>query len=52
MTVSHAPGSHHDVRGRRLWVETEGDGEPMLLLAGLGPAGSHVILRARRFDVG
>jgi proline iminopeptidase len=24
-------------------VETEGDGEPLLLLAGLGPAGSHVI---------
>jgi hypothetical protein len=27
MTVSHAPSSHHDVRGRRLWVETEGDGQ-------------------------
>jgi proline iminopeptidase len=41
--VSHAPGRHYEVRGHRLWVETEGDGEPLLLLAGLGPAGSHVI---------
>jgi proline iminopeptidase len=43
MAVTHAPGRHHDVRGHRLWVETEGDGPPLLLLAGLGPAGSHVI---------
>lgn len=42
-TVSHAPGRHYEVRGHRLWVETEGDGPPLLLLAGLGPAGSHVI---------
>lgn len=41
--VSHPPGRHYQVRGHRLWVETEGDGEPLLLLAGLGPAGSHVI---------
>jgi proline-specific peptidase len=41
--VSHPPGRHYDVRGHRLWVETEGDGSPLLLLAGLGPAGSHVI---------
>ncbi len=42
-TVTHAPGRHYTVRGHRLWVETEGNGEPLLLLAGLGPAGSHVI---------
>jgi proline iminopeptidase len=41
--ISHAPGRHHGIRGHRLWVETEGDGEPLLLLAGLGPAGSHVV---------
>ena len=41
--VSHAPGRHYQVRGHQLWVETEGDGEPLVLLAGLGPAGSHVI---------
>ncbi|TDU90997.1 tricorn interacting aminopeptidase F1 [Kribbella voronezhensis] len=29
--------------GRRLWVERDGAGEPVLLLSGLGPAGSHVI---------
>lgn len=41
--VSHPPGRHYQVRGHRLWVETEGDGPPLMLLAGLGPAGSHVI---------
>lgn len=41
--VSHAPGRHYEVRGHQLWVEAEGDGEPLVLLAGLGPAGSHVI---------
>lgn len=39
----HAAGEHVTVRGHSLWVESEGDGEPLLLLAGLGPAGSHVI---------
>jgi proline iminopeptidase len=41
--VKHAAGRFHAVRGHRLWVETEGSGERLLLLAGLGPAGSHVI---------
>lgn len=41
--VAHPPGAHREVRGHRLWVEEEGDGEPLLLLAGLGPAGSHVV---------
>jgi proline iminopeptidase len=39
----HPVGRHYQVRGHRLWVETEGSGPPLLLLAGLGPAGSHVI---------
>jgi proline iminopeptidase len=41
--VSHPVGRYHQVRGHRLWVETEGEGEPFMLLSGLGPAGSHVI---------
>jgi proline iminopeptidase len=40
-TVTHAPGTEVTVRGRKLWLEREGKGEPVLLLAGLGPAGSH-----------
>lgn len=42
-TFRHAPGEHHEVRGHRLWVEQDGEGDPVLLLAGLGPAGSHVV---------
>jgi hypothetical protein len=41
--VNHPPGRHYQVHGHRLWVETEGDGPPLVLLAGFGPAGSHVI---------
>ncbi|WP_435127045.1 alpha/beta fold hydrolase [Actinacidiphila sp. bgisy144] len=41
--IDHPAGRHHEVRGHRLWVESEGDGDPVLLLAGLGPAGSHVV---------
>lgn len=41
--IPHAPGRHLTVRGRRLWVESEGDGETVLLLSGFGPAGSHLI---------
>ena len=40
---THPPGNHYDVRGKRLWVEQHGTGDPVLLLSGLGPAGSHVI---------
>ena len=39
----HPSGRHYEVRGHRLWVESEGDGPPLMLLSGLGPAGSHVI---------
>jgi pimeloyl-ACP methyl ester carboxylesterase len=41
--VRHPSGEHREVRGHRLWVEREGRGDPVLLLSGLGPAGSHVI---------
>jgi proline-specific peptidase len=41
--VQHADGRHVEVRGHRLWVETEGSGAPLLVLSGLGPAGSHVV---------
>ncbi|MEU5219195.1 alpha/beta hydrolase [Streptomyces sp. NPDC020807] len=41
--IHHPEGRHYEVRGRRLWVETEGSGEPVLLLSGLGPAGSHLV---------
>jgi proline-specific peptidase len=38
----HAPGRHIEVNGHRLWVEQDGGGDPVMLLSGLGPAGSHV----------
>lgn len=41
--IAHPPGRHVEVRGHRLWVESEGDGPPLIVLAGLGPAGSHVV---------
>ena len=40
-SIVHPPGRLIDVNGTRLWVETEGSGEPLLLLAG-GPANSHL----------
>jgi proline iminopeptidase len=43
INFTHPPGQYYNVRGRRLWVEQEGIGEPVILLSGLGPAGSHVI---------
>jgi len=39
----HPPGSQIAAGGRKLWVEREGSGDPVLLLAGLGPSGSHVV---------
>lgn len=41
--VVHPAGQLHGIGGRRLWVEQDGEGDPVVLLAGLGPAGSHVI---------
>src|SRR5690606_23458715 len=39
--IAHPTGRHVDVGGTRLWIEEEGEGEPLLLLAG-GPANSHL----------
>lgn len=47
----HAPGAHHDIRGHRLWVEQEGEGEPVLLLSGFGPAGSHLVFHPQFSDL-
>ncbi len=43
VTFTHPPGEHVTVRGKRLWVEQHGSGPPVVLLSGLGPAGSHVV---------
>ena len=40
--VAHPAGRHVSVRDTSLWIEEEGTGEPVLLLAG-GPATSHVV---------
>jgi len=47
----HPPGRHYDVRGHRLWVEQEGAGDPVLLLSGLGPAGSHLVFHPQFHDL-
>jgi proline iminopeptidase len=39
--IAHPPGRLVTVRDTQLWVETEGLGDPLILLAG-GPANSHV----------
>lgn len=49
--IHHPEGRHHDVRGHRLWVEQEGEGDPVLLLAGLGPAGSHLVFHPHFTDI-
>lgn len=36
----YPPGSHQTIRGARLWVESEGKGTPLLLIAG-GPGMAH-----------
>jgi len=38
----HPPGQYVTVNGSKLWVEIEGEGEPLLLIAG-GPGFSHVL---------
>lgn len=41
--VAHAPGELAPIDGSRaLWVESEGSGDPLILLAG-GPANSHLV---------
>jgi proline iminopeptidase len=39
-TAGHPPGRFVNVQGARLWTEIEGQGEPLLLIAG-GPGMSH-----------
>ncbi|HJV49798.1 MAG TPA: alpha/beta hydrolase [Geothrix sp.] len=41
--IEHPPGQFIEVRGKRLWVEREGRGEPLILLTG-GPADSHFLM--------
>lgn len=50
-TVRHPPGAYRNIRGHRLWVEQEGEGDPVLVLSGLGPAGSHVIFHPHFDDL-
>ena len=38
---THAPGKHVLVNGKQIWVEEEGNGQPLILLPG-GPAASHL----------
>jgi proline iminopeptidase len=38
--VTHAAGAYAQVNGAKLWYETEGQGEPLVLVAG-GPGDSH-----------
>jgi pimeloyl-ACP methyl ester carboxylesterase len=47
VAIAHPAGRMHRVRGHQLWVEREGRGEPVLLLSGFGPAGSHLIFHAQ-----
>jgi proline iminopeptidase len=39
-SVTHPPGRYLDVSGHQIWYESEGRGEPLLLLPG-GPGASH-----------
>src|SRR3970282_2567419 len=39
--ITHPAGRHVDVGTTRLWIDEEGEGEPLLLLAG-GPGHSHL----------
>jgi len=40
--IRHPPGDYATVNGARLWYESEGQGEPLILIAG-GPGDSHAI---------
>ena len=39
-TIKHPPGAYVEVNGAKLWYESEGTGEPLLLIAG-GPGAAH-----------
>jgi proline iminopeptidase len=45
MTFTHPSGKFITVNGAKLWVETEGKGEPLFLIAG-GPGNSHVYMHS------
>lgn len=40
--IKHPPGAYADVNGTKLWYETEGRGEPLVLVSG-GPGDPHTI---------
>jgi len=40
--VQHPPGAYAEVNGAKLWYETEGEGEPLILIGG-GPGDSHAV---------
>src|SRR6476660_9910003 len=40
-SFQHPPGKYIKVNGAKLWIETEGNGDPLFLISG-GPGGSHV----------
>lgn len=42
--IKDACGEHVLVNGKQIWVEREGRGEPLVLLAG-GPANNHLIFQ-------
>jgi proline iminopeptidase len=44
-TFTHPEGKYLIVNGARLWVETEGKGDPLFLIAG-GPGDSHVYMHS------
>ena len=41
--LQHPPGHFLQLGEHQLWLEGEGQGEPVLLVSGLGPAGSHAV---------
>src|SRR5882724_352316 len=40
--IGHPPGDYVTVNGAKLWYESEGQGEPLILISG-GPGDSHGI---------
>src|ERR1700686_3564873 len=41
-TIQHPPGAYATVNGIKLWYETEGRGEPLVLVSG-GPGDPHTV---------
>lgn len=41
-TVKHPPGAYATINGAKLWYETEGQGEPLILISG-GPGDPHAV---------